>query len=234
MEEIRSLFKKHRTLVAVVTADHDQKNALGDGHNFYHAAEVANLGFQLCTNKGMAELVWLGGILHNSDHLFGKSRVLDNLMGYLSLTNLPKKSKALVIEAVVNHNAHKKDYRAKDSPVKKSLMDADKLACLGATVIFRAAQFMKGLPDYDPRFVTEKDPRANYRAPGTLVRDIQGVLEWINEPGWFRYKEAEEIAWQRGQFLQQFLETLKFQLGEAYMLTPDFPAELCTDAPAKK
>lgn len=219
-------WRRYQRLVEMVRQDHIDKMATGNGHNFYHACDVANLALMIAQDIEVGELAWVAGIVHNTDHLFGKKDVPHRLQIYLSETWLPQFDRAIVIEAVMNHNAHKSEYQDDDSWVKRALMDADKVGCLGTDVVTRAAQFMKGITDYDPRYVLEKDPSATYRNPKSIFRDIQGCLEWVDEDGWFRFPKALEMARDRAAFLRTFLETMTSQLRESGMLCPEFPEEL--------
>ncbi|MDO8482530.1 MAG: hypothetical protein Q7S86_01775 [bacterium] len=220
------LLRKYRTLVEMVRQDHIAKKALGKGHNSYHAHSVANLGLLIAPDPDTAELTWVSGITHNTDHLFGEEAVPHHMERYLSETNLSPQKRDTIIEAVVNHSAHKSKYNDDDSLVKRALMDADKVDCLGANVIIRATQFIRDITDYDPRYVLLRDPSASYRNPKSIVRDIQGCLEWIDEEGWFRFPKALEMARARAVFLRTFLETLTSQLRESSMLCPEFPETL--------
>ena len=129
------LLARYHPLVMMVRQDHIDKKALGKGHNSYHAHSVGNLTLQLAPSPLIAELSWVSGVTHNTDHLFGKEAVPEQMHRYLNTTKLSPLNREIVIEAVVNHNAHKSAYSPTDNRVKQTLMDCDKLDCLGADVI---------------------------------------------------------------------------------------------------
>lgn len=204
----------------MVKDDHVKKEAVGKGHDFYHALRVADCARRIAPAKGTATLAWIAGVVHNTDHLFGKDSVPTELRRYLSTTTLTQQAKGCIVQAVVNHSNRNSP---EDSPVQICLMDADKVVCLEADVIIRAAQFMCHLPIYDPRFVKKDDPDATYRNPKTIIRDLKGVLEWVDQDGWFRTRKALAMAKKRATLIRTFLRTLAQQLDESGMLSPKFP-----------
>lgn len=216
-KKIPALFRKHAALVAAVKQDHVDNGAVGKGHDFLHAVRVANVAYEIAFTETLhrraLEWAWICGILHNTDHLFGEKAVRVNLERYLALTELLPGEIAAIMHAVENHS---KKNSPEVPPLLQFLMDADKVVCLEADVIVRAGQFMCHLPMFDPRYVNTPDPEATYRNPKTVLRDIEGVLEWVDDPNkWFFTQTARRMAQERGALIRIFVNTLKQQIRDA-------------------
>ncbi len=221
------LLSRYGTLVEMVRADHIAKGAIGKGHDFYHALRVANMCLKISDYDSLIdELAWVAGLIHNVDHLFPANEIGSNLIRYFDATSLCAEYRHIIKLAVERHSGRN---HPDDSDVQICLMDADKVVCLEADVIMRAAQFVCHLPTFDPRFVRTDDPSANYRNPKTVIRDLLGVLEWVDLDGWFRLPKALEMAQERAKFIRLFINTFARQLEAANMLSPEFPEELITN-----
>ncbi len=224
-ERMTMLLQKYAVLVAAVIADHRQYGAIGKGHDFYHAYRVAFMCLRIGPEEQMnTECAWVAAIIHNTDHLFGEN-AHQRLGEYMALTELTVVSKVCVEEAVLNHAIPKRKYSATDSPTKRVLMDADKLVNLELDLVLRSAQFLNHLPLFDPRFITRRDPEANYKNPRTILHDIKSSLEWVDDD-WFRIPKAKEMAEERAYALRNFVEVWSIQLEEGGMLTPAYPEAL--------
>lgn len=213
------MLQKYQTLTKMVRQDHLSAETSKKGHDFYHAYRVAQCAKRIAENERVAELGWVAGIVHNSDHLF-PGNISENLKRYFEATSLCAKDWHLIIEAVQNHSERNGQ---DDNAIQICLMDADKVVCMELDVIIRAAQFVCHLPIYDPRFVFEKDPTADYRNPKTILRDIQGCLEWVEQEGWFRLPKARALAQERYNKLKAFHDDFAAQLAESGVLSPEFP-----------
>ncbi len=216
------LLQKYRKLVEMVRQDHMARVTGKKGHDFYHAYRVAQCAKRIAEDEQTRELGWVAGVVHNADHLFPDA-IRENLERYLEQTNLASEEKQTIVTAVLNHS---KRNGPDDSPVQICLMDADKVVCMELDVILRSAQFMSHLPIYDPRFVSEKDPTSTYRNPKTILRDIEGCLEWVEQEGWFRLPKAKALAEERYRKLKDFQDDFAEQLADSGMLSPEFPEEL--------
>lgn len=225
-EKMAELLKKYATLVAAVIADHRQYGAIGKGHDFYHAYRVAFMCLRIGDNISaeLVEMAGVGSLIHNTDHLFGENTP-QRLDEYLAMTDLPDTARWTVKEAVVNHCTPKRRYSSDDSTVKVLIADADKLVNLELDLVMRSAQFLNRLPLFDPRFVTGKDPEANYKNPKTILHDIKSSLEWVDDD-WFRIPVAKKMAEERAYALRNFVDNWAKQLEEGGVLTPSYPEAL--------
>lgn len=227
---VESLIKKYTDLVAMVMRDHEKVGAAMHGHDFEHALMVANYGLRIAEDKHTAELAWIAGLCHNTDHLIergffrpdirrGKKSdalIRTRLAQYLSHTKLNDADKHAITNAVLEH---RKKNDPHDTKLTMILKDADRLANVGALPCLRSARDMAHLPTVDYVHLFHH-PRATYRQPDSVAKDIWYSTEW--EP-WIRMPKAKQIAKKRFAFLKYFLKDLEDQLKESGLRPYPFP-----------
>lgn len=215
----KPLWQEFPVLVEMVREDHRNKSALvGGGHSFEHAFMVAQYGQQI--SEGREEiLVWVAGICHNTDRHYGDDAVERMMAKYLDKTHFSKQECQLVTEAVLNHSHRPSD---KDNPITIPLMDADKLGNLGWQVIARAGQFRPDIPVMNFKYLGEYPPGCDFRKPGSIYRDMLGVLEWA-EPGWIRSQKARELAAPMFEDIRRFVGGLYWQYRNVGLIPYPWP-----------
>ncbi len=219
---IEKLIKKYTELLTAVIRDHEKVKASESGHDFEHALMVANYCVRIADDARTAELAWVAGICHNTDHLIERglfprhlrkkrklnALVREKLLQYLRYTAFNKNDKRLVFEAVAEH---RKRNDLRDNQITVTLKDADRLANVGALLCLRSAKELEHLPvlDYIHLF---HHPSATYRHPESVVKDISYSLEWKK---WLRLPKAKKIGAKRFAFLKTFLQDIENQLKES-------------------
>lgn len=205
-----SLHQKYSNLLMNVRDDHERLKSRTNGHDFVHALMVAQYAQLIAEDEETATLGWLAGLIHNTDHLFGKKDARKNIERYLRLApNLSIRQKISITHAVRIHaNLDRKD----DSPIAVILKDADKLANLGALLLVRVGQFRHNLPLINLLYPNGNSPNSTYEKPETAIDNIWLIISrW--EPK-LRTKEARRIARPYFRFLRLFFRVMKKQLRE--------------------
>jgi len=221
--EPRELLEKYAGLVKTVRSDHRKQGFVGSHHDFLHALMVAHYAVMIAEDDFIAELAWLAGVCHNTDHIFPnlsefehRRQISDYLVHW---TGLDSESSKKVLTAVMLHS---KLNDPNDDQVTMTLKDADRLANLGPNVIIRSGQYYYRLPAFNPFFVAEFDPTSTYRNPKSVLRDIMSSLEWVD---WLRLPKARELAKPYADFLQQFRALIQHQLREVGLDPYPFPED---------
>src|SRR3989344_415429 len=247
------LWERFPSVVEKVRRDHRKYGALvGTGHDFAHALMVAQYCL-LIAEGPLASLAWLAAICHNTDRMFDESlinrcwrwlcklplagglfrkadpafqqwnrrQIERRVAYYLEDVELFFADKCTIIEAVLNHSRRPSD---EDNEVTRILMDADKLANIGALLGLRSAQFQPNLPVIDLRYLDQRPPDTSFRSPGSIYWDIKSSLEWA-EPGWIRTAKAQELAKPLFAELQALLDGLVRQFKDTGLLPYPFPED---------
>lgn len=213
MLSVELLVQEFRLLLENVARDHEENRGMAGGHHdMHHALSVAQTTLIIAPDVDTARLAWVAGILHNTDRLFcdrskmlpeeQKLRVIFLIEERLSLTNLDRQEKEPVVEAVVNHAGLN---GPKDSTVKITLMDADRIANLGAIHGIRMAQHFPNQPIFNPKDPL-KSSGAKYENPNFWVDNCLTTLEWKDDPRvMLRLPKAKELAEPGFKFLEAML-----------------------------
>jgi len=217
------LWETYPKLVQWVREDHLRVKAFGGGHDFLHALMVAQYGKLIAEDERVGTLAWIAGICHNADRLFPdlEDREIAEFVGFQidRGTDVSSDEKRIIVEAVLRHSELNK---LEDNPVTVALKDADRLVNIGPGVVIRSGQLFHDLPAFDPRFITEQDPRATYRKPMTSFRDLQHHMEWEEM---LRLPRAREIARPWFEASRAFLAGFERQLREVGLLPYPFGEE---------
>lgn len=216
-------------LVERVRQDHINHGKFGGGHDFTHALMVARYAVLIDDEVDIGLMAWAAAICHNTDRIWpdlDHKGIEQVVRGYLIPTGFTEETRGSIVKAVLEHHDLNKP---EDSPVTVVLKDADRLANIGPNLFIRSGQHYHDLPAYDPRFVAEPDPRANYKNPMTVFHDVMCSLEW--EP-WLRTPKAIELAKPYFDFFRQLKEMFVRQMVEVGFLdeegnpTYPFPEDL--------
>lgn len=175
-----SYWQKYAALAKKVRQDHAEKNSFGHGHDFWHAAMVAEYGARIAEDERSGELTWLAGLIHNTDRMFPMAELEPKLVEYLSAAaGLTVAEINSIVMAVLTHDQAN---NPEDNPVTVGLKDADRLGNLGPAGFIRAGQYHAELAPFDPRFITSGDPTATFPYPKTVLENIRHRLEWESLP----------------------------------------------------
>lgn len=206
-------------LVRVVSEAHMKSGLIAFGHDFDHDLRVASYALAIAPDSRTASLAAAAGLCHSVDHMISRSpRAFPSLdeeavvCEWLAATNLDLNEVREVAHAVVTHEASNQD---SDTLVQVTLKDADRLANLDADVIIRSGQFHPQIPAVDPVHL-EKDPKANYQDPGSVLWDIHNCISWTGDVGPYtlRLQKAKELGLKRAAFLRQFIQVIRDQRTE--------------------
>ncbi len=208
-----------------VKQDHNEVGLVSH-HDFVHAARVGEIAYQIALNEWgnerMAQLAGISGLCHNSDRIIqaklnlerkdpSPAEVSSLIFSQLG-TDFTLAERDLIIEAVLKHE----DLNSiNDSPILISLMDADRVVNLDIDLFPRSGQYYSDLPVVDYLHFLN-DPKATYRDPKTVLRDIAYSLDWVNPNSavCIRTVLGQRMALRRTEIFRVFFEALKSQLEE--------------------
>lgn len=207
-------------LVTAIKGSHDEVGLKGH-HDIYHAMRVGDIAYRIAletwNDLPKAHLSGIAGLCHNADRILG---VVDSdpfdgdvarlIQTWLEVTDLNESDCRIVIDAVL---AHDQKNSLNDSDVLVALKDADRTVNLDLDVIMRTGQHHSTLPTVDYRYFTS-DPLATFKRPGSVVRLMEYVLEWVDSDTdvCVRTKAGYAMASQRAKLIRSYLDSLKEQL----------------------
>ncbi len=216
------LWKSFPGLVRAVKADYIARGAVGGGHDFYHALMVAQYAELIAEDPETATLGWITGLLHNTDRMYPKEKVIPVLTRHLQMVRLNIPSGHLcILRAVLEHT---KRNDPADSPLLMTLKDADRLANIGAWHFLRAAQFRPTILAVDPRFIVKQDPTATFKDPKSVLGDIEHTLEWES---WLRLPKTQELGKPMFDEIRRLVANIESQFETLGLLS--FPDELVVE-----
>ncbi|OGZ04657.1 MAG: hypothetical protein A2648_00990 [Candidatus Lloydbacteria bacterium RIFCSPHIGHO2_01_FULL_41_20] len=209
-------------------------------HDFDHALRVANYAMMIAPDEKTGRLAAIAGLCHNADRIlqkklkvgpFGKvpkEAIEAMVRDWLSVLNIQEMERGdsyhppfattedgqLVMDAVLNHgNKNGKD----DSLVLITIMDADRLVNIEADVLVRDGQYFgDAMRVVDPVHI-DRDPNANFRNLGSILRNSVEKFDWETEGGFvgIRLPKARELMKSRFAFLRLWIKTIREQREEA-------------------
>lgn len=213
-------------LTETVWATHAAAGMLGGGHDPDHAIRVAEMALTISDSEDRtARLAAAAGLCHNADRILQRTLGVDRrdvpehqvrtmVREWLWYErNLFSPSDLIKIAAaVLGHDGKNQD---SDHPILVALMDADRLVNAEPDLVMRSGAHYSDLPAVDLVHL-EADPKANYRDPRSVLRDIMETIEWLT-PGtdfYVRLPKAREIAVRRKAFFDAYLASIKECLEE--------------------
>lgn len=214
-------------LAAAVRADHFKEGMIGSGHDFEHAARVAQYAY-LVAPEDCKLHAGAAGLCHNADRILqrrlglghrdvSEDKIRELVRYWLEAEGIIPQE--VIFNAVLNHGGKNDD---SDSPVLVALMDADRIVNIEFDIVIRCAQHYSDLPPVDFRYLLE-DPTADYRNPKSVFRDIYHSLEWDTDPRFaLRTPKAIEMGKSRFAALRFYIETLKKQIEESGLVPYPF------------
>src|SRR3989344_1180271 len=150
------LWKSFPGLVRAVKADYIARGAVGGGHDFYHALMVAQYAELIAEDPETATLGWITGLLHNTDRMYPKEKVIPVLTRHLQMVRLNIPSGHLcILRAVLEHT---KRNDPADSPLLMTLKDADRLPNNAAGRFLRAGPVRPTILAGCPRVIGKQEP----------------------------------------------------------------------------
>ena len=186
-------------------------------HDFQHIQRVRNNALEILKTEEQAdkELVLLSVLLHDvSDPKYSNGKELEvSLLEKLSLDEEQKGKIQRIIQSVSFNGGHE---RPAESIEAKIVRDADRLDAIGAIGIARTFAYggAKGRKLYDPdeqarEEMTEEEYRS--KATSSVTHFYEKLLKLSNG---MLTKKGQELAMERHQFMEQFLEQLRKEVGE--------------------
>lgn len=214
--------------VAEAVGETHEKVKLFGHHNIYHALAVGEVGRLIFLDEWgnepadvcLSNYTGLAGMCHNADHvIFARTgenihkedpshKAISSLVySWLSSAPLNNDEKEEILNAVLNHTAPNKP---EDSRILIALKDADRVVNFWADVIARSGQSYHDVPVMDHvHFLS--DPKATFRLPGSVLKDLANCFDWINPatPFCVRTRLALEMATEHAGYLQDYLDRVK-------------------------
>lgn len=216
------LLAKFAPLVDAVKKLHASREK-NSGHGFDHDLAVAQWAYRLSIEEGFsyetAALAWVAGILHSLDHVLpnGIKSVIGSMgiKDLLDLTQISEEQKVVIIKAVQEHSGAN---GANDSTVKVALMDADKIANLGPTVIIRSGQFRPDIPPCETEYLigTDVNPASTYPKPTSVLDDLRHNMWWGDQVRNPKYCFRLRSAWKHGEKRIAYLANFIARIREEY------------------
>lgn len=203
----RKLWLEFPRLVEAVKRDYKEVDALYNGpHSFIHALMVAQYGWLITEEENIGVAAWVAGLCHDLHrHYKNQIEVEKKLDHYLTLTALAESVKQMIRQAVLSHDNKQRD--PADNPVTVALKDADCLGNIGPAHWPRAGQFRPNIQVFDPIYFLG-DPKATFKDPRSICRDILHTLEWED---WLRLPKAKQIGKPYFDACRWFLKTIEKQ-----------------------
>ncbi|MEK7629878.1 MAG: HD domain-containing protein [Patescibacteria group bacterium] len=228
MKKIWEIFPN---LAAVVRKTHLDEKITGGGHDFEHAARVAQYAYIVSEGEVFRNLAGAAGLCHNADRVLqtrlkvgrrdvSADKIRDLVLEWLSSESaFIDSDKETIIDAVLKHGGKNDD---SDSPILVALMDADRLVNIELDLVIRSGQFQPDLPAVDFVFFLS-DPTADYKNPKSVLRDIFHSLEWETDSRFqIRLPRAVEMAKSRFAALRTFIQTIELQLKDSGLMPYPF------------
>lgn len=204
MNTVPRLKKKYSSFYGHMVQFHEGHNTKGTGHDLIHDLMVSGYAVRISkvefpSNKRLAELVWIAGMLHSTDRFFvddvAHRALLEAMLTKACLTD--PADRADVMTAILEHGRPNQE---SDGLITVVLKDADRLANINPLVMIRSAQFHPGLPTHDPQHLAcSRSPGSTYKNPRSIMDDIFGCTEWEN---WLRTDAAKKIGKKYFAFLR--------------------------------
>ena len=204
-----------------------QKAELFGHHDYVHAFRVGEVARQIALeewgDQQLSYLAGLAGLAHNADRILQKlkssNQTVEELVRFwLHDVMMDETSRATVVEAVLKHsNKNSPD----DSKVLVALMDGDRVVNLDTDLFIRSGQYYANLPVVDYQNFLD-DPKATYRDPRSVMRDIRYSLDWVDSTSsvCVRTKKGSEMANTRAKVFSTFFDALRGQLAEEGIAVP--------------
>lgn len=213
-------------VAARVRASHEAANCLSH-HDWQHAFRVGQVAYTIAMIEWGDELVakqaGLAGKSHNADRVLksyaeNKSAAYEATLSPVSLAalwigNELQGHQEPILSAVVNHARKNQEG---DSRVLIAVQDADRVVNLDPDLFPRSGQHYAKLPVVDYKYLLE-NPKATYRNPLSVFRDIAYSLDWVN-PGMpdvcIRTRAGMEMALRRTHLFGLVVDSLRDFLEE--------------------
>lgn len=214
--------------VAVQVWKKHKEVSLRGHHDWIHAFRVGEVARLIALEEWPnwpSFLAGLAGLSHNADRILQKEMGLGRrevppkavaaLITKWIWIELPSRDVEHIVEAVLKHNGKNSP---DDSKILIALMDADRVVNLDVDLFPRSGQFYHDLPVVDYRHFLG-DPKATYRNPKSVLRDIAYSLDWADpkSPVCVRTRLGKKMAEERVKVFRTFFEALEVQLAEEGM-----------------
>lgn len=218
-------------LAQAVKKEHEEVGLVASGHDSDHDLEVGQLALIVVSpeEEQMAVLAGVGGLLHSKDRILecrlglaGStiSRVPEEdvrrevVLDLSRYTNIKGGGVTLVVDAVVHHGS--KPNKEDDHLVMRGVVDADRLANMGATLPIRSGQHYSTLKVLNPvtmqRDPSDRSPREKYNTPDSVLYDIQNAIDWYRNPAGpyaLRLPTSIKIGKVRAERLERLIDEIK-------------------------
>jgi hypothetical protein len=229
--EIPRIWELYPDLARAVKDEHEEVGLVATGHDIDHDLEVGQLAYMvvLPEDREMAVLAGVGGLLHSKD------RILELRLGLAGTTisevpaedvrrsaaqmisqytDITGENADRVVEAVVHHGS--KPNKNNDNLVTVGVVDADRLANMGATLPTRSGQHNHGVRVLNPVTMecdfSDRSLREKYNNPDSVLYDIANAISWYRNPNGpyaLRLPRSLEIGGVRAERLERYIREIK-------------------------
>lgn len=223
-EEFTAQKNKFNTFFSELKKTHREltiENLDNRGHGFDHDLMVAQYGLLVCEDDNKKDSVWVAGLLHSFDRLFGENaeNEINRLLEFIPNELISKDNKSEIKLAIHDHDGPNKD---DDSHVKMVLQDSDRLANIGSILIIRSGQFRPNIPSLELDYLDHANPQSTYNEPRSIMDDIRTTLEWENKDGYnIRLSKSKELSKKHFQYLRDFINEIRLKFEEVGLYPPD-------------
>jgi hypothetical protein len=209
-------------VVAEVRRTHVEVGLFG-GHDVDHAIRVGEMARRIAMEEWkdpqVARLAGLAGLCHNADRIRERQllgvkpepeSVTSLVKVWLMPLELPNAQVVIITDAVLRHSRGNEDT---DTQETIALKDADRVVNMAPDLIIRSGQHYHMLPAVDYVQFLE-DPNATYAQPGSVLRDIWYVEDWVTIGGRFccRTNVGQTLALKRWEKIMAYVNDTKAAL----------------------
>lgn len=177
-----------------VRAGHQFHHETNRGHDLSHDVTVGQIALSIAPDSRTGEKTWVAALLHSMD--YWKRRDEEAFKGFVAaaMLNLPsgyfsKEEMCEISSAALRHGEKNRDDQGL---VQQVLQDADRLAILVVSVLFRIGQRYPRLPVVEFAHIENKNPASTYDEPCSCLDDLRNCLSEF-EPQ-FRLPKAIVLA----------------------------------------
>lgn len=186
--------EKFREFYDHVKKGHQENSDKNRGHDLAHDVTVAQIGYELAANQRVADMAWVAALLHSMDYWRRGDQQAFMLNIEEALVHIPEGcfTEAETREIAEAAFRHGEKNQPDETAVSTTLKDADRLAILMVTVLFRIGQGYPKLPAVQFEYLSKKNPASTYAEPMSCLDDLRNCLsEFVPQ---FRLEKAKALA----------------------------------------
>lgn len=190
-------------LYASVKEAHGRSPRQHYGHGFDHDVAVAQMAALIAPSEKIADMGWVAGIIHSTDHLVGAmSECAAALRDVLTKIPAGLFTQDEIEEIYLAALEHGEKIPAHNSPTQEVLQDADKLVNMQAMLLVRVGQFRSGMPALELAYLDTINPESTYHTPKSVFDSIRIVAS--EYPSLLHTEKGKKLASVYVQRLQAY------------------------------